>query len=383
MKRYKTIPYSDIDVRRKKVYKSYENYLMAQCRKAYVERENKWNRDYSSIEAYERSIEKNRQHLKEMLGFWEEDREPVKVSKEEKLFEEKNFTVKRIYLNIKEDIWTYCLLLIPHRKSEEGYVPLIVQHGYGGSPEAVCGFIKDAYAPDYSYWALGARAAEKGYFVIAPHHPYGYGNSKESHVTTIPGFEQFPQYGKNRLHRLCVMLGITAFGIDMYGISRAIDYLQQRGDVDTSRIGMYGLSQGGMSALYLPALDTRVKATVCAAYFNDRLKKMICYQKHTLNSYLEAMEEDKFFYGMLKEFGDADIVSLICPRAFCAEIGKKDKAVWWRDAVKEFKQAKAHYEKLGIPERAEYILHEEGHVSKSEEAFQFLDRWLRSKDSIT
>jgi predicted esterase len=377
MKKYKIIPYSDIDQRMGKIYRSYENYLISECVRQYKEREKKWGRDYSSLKAYEKSVEKNRKELLEMMGvsqLWDK-RPPVRISEEEFVQEEDNFVVKRIYLNITGEIWTDCLLLIPKKKPGTKYIPLIIQHGYGGSPEAICGFIEDAYLPDYSYHALGARAAEKGYFVIAPHHPSGYGKN-EHFVGSVPGYEHYGgAYGKNRLHRLCEMLGMTLFGIDMFGLSRAVDYLEIRKDVDVTRLGIYGLSQGGMSALYFPAMDIRAKASVSSAYFNFRLDKMI--KQPNTTSYLDAPEEDKFFPGLLKEFGDSDLVSLICPRAFCAETGKKDGAVWWEDAVKEFNEAKKHYEKLGIPDRIYQVVHEQGHICASEETFNFLDRWLK------
>ena len=47
------------------------------------------------------------------------------------------------------------------------------------------------------------------------------------------------------------------------GCVRAIDYLCSRDDVDTSRIAVYGGSQGGMLSIVTAGLDTRVSAMVC------------------------------------------------------------------------------------------------------------------------
>ena len=43
---------------------------------------------------------------------------------------------------------------------------------------------------------------------------------------------------------------------------RAIDYLATRDDIDAARIGALGFSQGAMHALYLSAVDPRVRASV-------------------------------------------------------------------------------------------------------------------------
>ena len=43
---------------------------------------------------------------------------------------------------------------------------------------------------------------------------------------------------------------------------RVLDYLATRADIDTARIGVLGLSLGGMTAFYLGTVDTRLKAAV-------------------------------------------------------------------------------------------------------------------------
>src|SRR5262249_49698815 len=45
-------------------------------------------------------------------------------------------------------------------------------------------------------------------------------------------------------------------------VSRAIDYLQTRSDIDSSRIGYYGISAGADAGLVILALEPRVKASV-------------------------------------------------------------------------------------------------------------------------
>jgi hypothetical protein len=187
----------------------------------------------------------------------------------------------------------------------------------------------------------------------------------------IPNFEQYgPAYGKNRLHRMAIMAGGTLFGLDMMGSSRGIDFLVQCPDVDPRRIGMYGLSQGGQSALFLPALDERIQASVSSAYFNTRFLKLI--GPHRGTCYLDSPEEDKFFSEVIRCFSDSDIVSLIAPRAFAVEAGLKDRAVDFEKAKAEFERAKIHYERLGIPNRIAFIPHEQGHVSATARAFEFL-----------
>ena len=93
-------------------------------------------------------------------------------------------------------------------------------------------------------------------------------------------------------------------------------------------------------------------------------------------SYIDTTEEEKFFSGHLLEFSDSDVVSLIAPRAFMAEAGKLDRAVYWEYALEEFAKAKGHYERLGIADKCEVCVHEGGHECRCIESFDFLRRWV-------
>ena len=365
-----------VDAHRRMTYQSYETFLRERLAHLDRERPKAWHRDYASVKAYLESVAPMRGRLKRMLGFWVEpdDRSRVATREEEVLLEEKDFTAKRFRFEILPGLETYAVELVP--TSPGPHPGLLAQHGYSGTPESVCGFVEAANLPDYSYRSLGLRGVRRGFHVLAVAHPNGYGSSKDSH-SGLPGFPDMPgAYAKNRLHRMALMAGGTLFGLDMMGSSRGIDILAGREDVDADRIAMYGLSQGGESALYLPALDERVKASVCGAYFNSRLEKLIGPTRAT--SYLDSPEEDKFFSEVVSHFSDPDIVSLIAPRAFAVEAGQLDGAVDFELAERAFQPAAEHYERLGIPERIEFIAHEEGHVSATRRAYEFLMERLQA-----
>lgn len=81
------------------------------------------------------------------------------------------------------------------------------------------------------------------------------------------------------------------------------------------------------------------------------------------------------------EFSGWKIVSLICPRAVMVETGQEDKAAYWPLVLEEFARAKAVYEQLGIPERAEICVHDGGHINRVVESLDFLKRWVRDHPS--
>ncbi|MHB0878467.1 MAG: hypothetical protein ACYC5O_20720, partial [Anaerolineae bacterium] len=92
--------------------------------------------------------------------------------------------------------------------------------------------------------------------------------------------------------------------------------------------------------------------------------------------YVKSFEEDKFFPGWLKYFDDADVVSLICPRAFAGETGRKDQAVWYEHSRAAYEEARQHYVRLGLADRVAYFEHEDGHVARGIESIDFIAKHL-------
>jgi len=365
------IPLQEADGLRKKFYDGMDGYYTRLIQAQETERQKLWKRDYSSPEAYVRSVEPNRRRFLDMLGGWHWERESLNP-RVEHLFETEDYTCRRVFITPFDDIRADCLILTPHG---DGPRPAILcQHGLGGSPELACGFCPGRGAPAYN--AFGIRMAKEGWVVFAPRMLGGYGSGEYS-ATQVPPHDGPLTMARTRIYRKAIQLGMRLFATEMFILSRWVDYMQTLPSVIPDRIGLYGLSQGGQTALMFPALEQRIKASVCSAYFNWRMKKQVFTDPQgRYVSYIDTHEEEKFFYRHLAEFSDSDVASLIAPRAFMVEAGKQDGAVWWEFSMREFEKVKAHYHKLGIPRRAEYCLHEGGHECRCIESFAFLKEWV-------
>lgn len=368
----------EVDDCRRSTYLSYEAWLRQWLAGLDAERPQLWKRDYSDVAAYEHSVEPMRQRFAEMLGFWSEpaERGEIRALEVTPLRETDEVTISRFTYEVLPGLTTYALRLVP--RTAGPHPGLLIQHGYMGTPELACGVVENANGPDLSYRSFGLRAARRGYHVIAPHHPSGYGMLSDEVDSALPDHpDQSVHYGKNRLHRLCLLGGGTLLGLDMLTSSRAVDLLVGEAGVVAERVGIYGLSRGGQTALFLPALDKRLRASVCAAYFATRFAKLAGPYSRT--NYVDWFAEGQFLPDQVRYFADADLVSLIAPRAFAAEAGVTDTAVDQDAAVAEGARAAQHYEKLGLPERFEVIAHAEGHVSATARAFEFLEEQLRAE----
>lgn len=367
------IDYESIDERRRSLYEDFDAYFTSRCYEAFENRSHYWDRHYSSILEYTRSVEPMRILFAEMIGYGgqpECDPEP----EWEELGEGSNYSIKRLWLQVLPEVREDALFLIP---KGGGKRPLVVaQHGLCGTPEEACGFVTDAIRDDYSYHRMGIRLAERGFVVLAPHMVGGFGTN-EGGARFVPalGTQEWAR-ARTQLYRKAYLIGERLIGTEFMCTSRLIDYASTLPEVDADRIGFYGLSQGGQSALFFPAVDTRIKATVSSAFFQQRIGKMIDYN-YPRTPYVKTFEEDKFFSGWLNYFDDADVVSLICPRAFAAETGRQDGAVWYEASRKAYEEAREHYQRLGIEDRIAYLEHGEGHIARGIESLDFLARHLR------
>ena len=51
-------------------------------------------------------------------------------------------------------------------------------------------------------------------------------------------------------------------------------------------------------------------------------------------------------------------------------------SAWWPFVEEEWAEAQAHYDKLGLADRAELVLHDSGHEVIPSKAVEFFRKWL-------
>ncbi len=330
-----------------------EDYLRAQSLDLPARREGLWARDYFSVEAYLASVAPNRRRWQEAVGQFGPAPEPPRAERSPFLEDERT-KAHWVTIPFLGEYRARAILALPKQGTPP--FPLVVaQHGIGSSPERVFGFDD----PSNIYHAYGRRLVERGYAVLAP-----------MNVT-----EGKP---RARLTRLCLMLGGTLWGLEIARTSRLLDYLETRGDIDGARMGMWGISLGGAYTMFTLPLEPRLRLGIVTAWFNDRVRKMVIDDPR-YSCFLSTEEEHIFIPGWLREFGDSDLISLICPRPVQVQTGKGDGIAWWPFVQEEFAASAGHYQRLGVGDRIELDLHEGGHEIDVQGGLEFLDRWLRSE----
>lgn len=114
--------------------------------------------------------------------------------------------------------------------------------------------------------------------------------------------------------------GYTPAGTEVWNAMRALDYLETRADVDASRMGVTGLSGGGVISWCLGAADERVKVVVPVCQSGSI--------EHVVVDRATDGHCDCAFWINYYRWCWPDIGALIAPRSFLIASGSED--ILWR-----------------------------------------------------
>lgn len=266
--------------------------------------------------------------LKKLIGDPLFDRRKGAKVSETKLGEDDECEVFRLTFNFERGIEFSGLLFVPFGLF--GRSPLVVcVHGGDGTPELMYGM----YGPNH-YSDIVKRIARRGCVVFAPQ-------------LMIWGKEIMKsRFSRNIVDSQMKMLGSSMTSFECECIRGAIDSLCEDPRVDPARIGMAGLSYGAYYSVFVSALDTRIKAVYASGIVNDRIK---------------YARPDFSYFNASGSLLDAEVCSLICPRALYLESGRHDVFFAYRTAETEAEKVRGFYKFAGREQRFVFSLTEEGH----------------------
>lgn len=334
--------------------RSLENMLRRWCVDDYPARaEAAWQRDYSSVDAYVTSVEPMRARWKALLA--PPDFKPTGdlSSTPTDLVDQEGARWLHLPLGTgpADEIAAEGILTLP--TEGKGPFPLVIaQHGLGSFPEKAFG-VGD---PEVVYHSWGQRMVAAGYAILAP-------------------FNLSFTESRNRVQRLAFIAGTTVRGIELARLQRLLDVVLAMPEIDDQRVGMWGLSLGGMATQCFAPIETRIKVAISAAWFNDRPRKMAVPDPR-YTAFLESPESYMFIPGWLTAFADEDLLSLMIPRALMLQSGKADGIAWWPDLIPVFERLRDHFARLGLEDRVALDLHEGVHEIRVETGLAFLEKHL-------
>jgi hypothetical protein len=269
------------------------------------------------------------------------------------VIDEPQFRGYEVMLDVWPDVFAYGILLVPKQLKPGERRPVVVcQHGLEGRPQDVA----DPKVDNPAYHRFAARLAEQGYVTFAPQNPY-------------IGGDRF-----RVLQRKANPLGKSLFSVIVRQHERILEWLASLPFVDRDRIGFYGLSYGGKTAMRVPALLEGYCLSICSADYNEWIWKNV--SAHHRYSYLFTGEYEMPEFDLGNTFNYAELSWLIFPRPFMVERGHDDGVAPDEWVAYEFARTRRRYDQLGQGDRAALEVFNGPHTIHGVGTFAFLRRWL-------
>lgn len=312
--------------------------------------------DFSSVAAYERSLQPLRDRLGKHYGTPPPGAREGRITKFLQIGEDADCTIFRVWIEVIDGVDAYGLYLVPKRRPPSGRAPLLIaQHGGGGNPEAIADLDTRA-----NYNALGRAAVRRGYIVWAP---------ALAMRSTYSGDPVIPGASRELLDQKLRLAGTSIIGVELHKIIESTrTLLRVRPEIDPARVGMTGLSWGGFFTMYATALAPFIKVAAPSGYLRDTAQSLA---RATADNATAAERE---LFGAPGHF---QALALICPRPCLVEIGEQDGTINPMPGARaEAARAAAFYQKLGVTDRFEFRTHPGGHEFATTTILDFFDRNL-------
>jgi dienelactone hydrolase len=264
------------------------------------------------------------------------------------------FTGWEVTLDVFPDVIAGGILLVPKGIPAGEKRPAVVcQHGLEGVPMDTITGEGQAHAV---YKGFAAELARRGYVTFAPQNPYR-------------GHDRF-----RTLQRKANPLGLSLFSFIIPQHGRILDFLSTLPAVDPARIGFYGLSYGGKTAMRVPPFEPRYALSICSADYDEWVRKIAV--DHAPYSYVFTGEYEIFEWNMGHLANYAELSWLIWPRPFMVERGHDDGVAPDEWVAWEFAKTRRHWVKLGRPEACVIEWFDGPHAIHGVGTYEFLDRHL-------
>jgi dienelactone hydrolase len=293
-----------------------------------------------------------RRFQQDVLGMLPGESTPLRP-RSRKSYEGARWEGHEVMFDVRPDVFGYGVLLVPKGLRPDERRPLVVvQHGLEGRPKFL--FQQGEGRSLAVYRNFGEQLADLGFVVYLPQNPY------------IGDFRF--------LVKMANPLGLTLYSFITAQYTRMLDWLVTLPFVDANRIGYYGLSYGGKTALRVPPFDPRYKVAVCAGDFNEWIGKLTTPDEPW--SYLYTAEYELLEWDMAHVANHAELAMLMAPRAFMVERGHRDGVGIDEWVASEYARVRRFFDERGIGDRTAIAWFNGPHRVDGPAAIAFLRRYL-------
>ncbi len=346
----------DPAARQREQFEQLVNFTQALIPRSEFARTEFWSKaDSSSVEAWNRTKEPYRRHLwEEVLGKLPPPSEPLAV--ETRLaYDRPKWKGYEVVLPLYPDVFAYGILLLPKDLKPGERRPVVVcTHGRAGTPQIL--IEPETERQEIVYKHFAAQLADRGFIVYAPQQPYIY--------------EERYRY----IQRKANPLKASMFSFILSQHERMLDWLADLPYVDADRIGFYGLSYGGKTAVRVPPLLDRYALSICSGDWNEYTGKMAGIERS--DSFMFTYEHEAYEFNLGSTFNYSDLGALMALKPFMVERGHRDGVGLDEWVAYEYAKLRRFYTFLGIPDRTEIEFFNGVHQINAERTFEFLHKHL-------
>ena len=346
-----------------------DRFCLKEIAAAQAQRESRWFRDFTNTSAYEKALAPYRERFRTIIGVV--DRRPDRIRFELPLDcpakgdpspnqkqTQPGYSVIPNRWPTLSGITAEGLVLSPNDSHWKGLVIVVPDARW--SPDRLTG-ANPGNDPPIS--KLPQSLAEKGFLGVIPtliNRDDDFAGNPEIAMTNLSNREW--------VYRSAFEMGRHLIGYEVQKILAAVDLLSNL-NADSNRtfpISIAGVGDGGQLALYSAALDDRISSVLVSGYFQPRE-----------SVWQEPI--DRNVWGLLTDFGDAEIAGMVAPRPLVIEAcsvpetdgplpvkpGRRNSAAPGQiktanlaDVKSEFLRANEIYRKLGVENRIRLVTSE-------------------------
>ncbi len=283
------------------------SYLLHETERQALRRAQLWNRNYTSIDQHEQSIAPNRQHFRKIIGAVDTRvaAQPPELimnpGSQEWIVRGSGYKVYAVRWPVFAGVTADSNGLVAEgsllQPEEPPSARVVAIPDADWTPEAVTGL--GPGVPERAQFAR--RIAECGCQVMVP-----FLINREDNFSGIPGIGMTNMPHREWIYRMAYEVGRHILGFEVQKILASVDWFAEQNREHQLPIGVIGYGEGGLLALYSSAIDTRIDATVVSGYFETR----------------ESVWKEPIYrdvWGLVREFGDAELAGMIAPRALTVE----------------------------------------------------------------
>ncbi len=277
-----------------------DRFLLRELAESVGKRPRHWKRDLSSAEKYNASVAPNRTRLAKIIGA-HDTRQSVaaleligNTAQGALVGRGERIEVYAVRWPVVRGVTSEGLLLVP--KGAAPIADVVALPDADQTPEQLAGLVA-GIAPEAQF---ARRLAESGCRVVIP------ALIDRADTLSVIGAKGTNQPHREFLYRPAFEMGRHIIGYETQKVLAAVDWFAHEAGSADRPIGVAGYGEGGLVALLAAALDTRIDAALVSGYFDVRQ-----------DVWQEPIYRNVF--GLLDQFGDAELATLVAPRSLIVE----------------------------------------------------------------